>query len=81
MTPLTYIAIYFVVWWTVLFVVLPFSVRGQHEDGEVTDGTDPGAPVKTYLWQKALITTILAAALTVAIFWAMSNPALQDYWA
>ncbi|HWJ87299.1 MAG TPA: DUF1467 family protein [Pelagibacterium sp.] len=81
MQPLTYIAIYFVVWWTVLFVVLPFSVRSQHEDGEIADGTDPGAPVKTYLWQKALITTIISAVLTVAVFWILGNPALQDYWA
>lgn len=80
MQPLTYIAIYFVVWWTVLFVVLPFSVRSQHEEGDVTDGTDPGAPVKTYLWQKALITTLISAVLTVTIFWLLGNPALQDYW-
>lgn len=80
MQTFTYIAIYFVVWWTVLFVVLPFGVRGQHEDGEVTDGTDPGAPVNPYLWQKALATTILAAIVTSVIFWAMSNPALQEYW-
>jgi len=27
-------AIYFVLWWVVLFVTLPFGVRSQHEDGE-----------------------------------------------
>jgi predicted secreted protein len=55
-------------------------VRGQHEDGEVTDGTDPGAPIKANLWQKALATTLISAVLTVLIFWGMSNPWLQEYW-
>ena len=38
-------AIYFVLWWLVLFLTLPFGVRSQHEDGEGAPGTDPGAPV------------------------------------
>jgi predicted secreted protein len=40
-------AIYFVMWWIVLFLTLPFGVRSQHEDGEGAPGTDPGAPVAT----------------------------------
>ena len=45
-TPIsTALAIYFVVWWIVLFLTLPFGVRSQHEDGEGAPGTDPGAPV------------------------------------
>ena len=30
----TAFAIYFVFWWIVLFLTLPFGVRSQHEDGE-----------------------------------------------
>ena len=41
----TAFAIYFVIWWIVLFLTLPFGVRSQHEDGEGAPGTDPGAPV------------------------------------
>ena len=33
------IAIFFVVWWIVLFAVLPFGVRTQEEEGEVVLGT------------------------------------------
>ena len=44
----TAFAIYFVFWWIVLFLTLPFGVRSQHEDGEGRlPGTDPGAPVAT----------------------------------
>ena len=28
------LAIFFTMWWTVLFVTLPFGVRSQHEGGE-----------------------------------------------
>ena len=63
-----------------MFAVLPFGVRGQHEEGEVTDGTDPGAPIKAHLVPKAIATTLIAAVLTVLIFWGMSNPWLREYW-
>ncbi len=80
MQPFTYIAIYFIVWWICLFVTLPFGVRGQHEDGAVTDGTEPGAPVNPYMLRKVLATTVIAAIVTALIFWGLSNPWLQAYW-
>jgi len=54
-------AIYFVLWWIVLFVTLPFGVRSQHEDGDGAPGTDPGAPVKTQMGRKLIWTTIISA--------------------
>ena len=38
------IAIFFVVWWIVIFAVLPWGVRTQEEEGEVVLGTTPSAP-------------------------------------
>ncbi|MCD7060914.1 DUF1467 family protein [Pelagibacterium xiamenense] len=76
----TYAAVYFVIWWLCLFMVLPFGVRGQHEDGAVTDGTEPGAPIKPFLWQKLLAATVLAAVLMVLALWGLSSPWLQEYW-
>ena len=74
-TPLA-IAVYFTTWWVVLFAVLPFGVRSQHEAG-VTDlpaGVDRGAPVAPMLLRKALWTTIISALLFAALdaymFWA-----------
>ncbi|WP_196258274.1 DUF1467 family protein [Pelagibacterium limicola] len=80
MQPFTYIAIYFIVWWICLFVTLPFGVKGQHEDGPVTDGTEPGAPINPLMWQKVVATTFIAAVVTALIFWGLSNPTLQAYW-
>jgi predicted secreted protein len=59
-------AIYFVMWWIVLFVTLPFGVRSQHEDGESAPGTDPGAPVASKMGRKLIWTTVLSAVLFAA---------------
>jgi len=62
------LAIYFVVWWVVLFVVLPFGVRSQHEDGGGVEGTDPGAPVAHGMLRKMMWTTLISAVLYGAGF-------------
>jgi predicted secreted protein len=46
-------------WWIVLFCVLPFGARSQAEAGEVTEGTDPGAPVLPNIGKKMLWTTLI----------------------
>lgn len=56
-------AIYFTIWWIVLFVTLPFGVRSQQEEGETIAGTDPGAPVAPRLLQKAIWTTLLSVVV------------------
>jgi predicted secreted protein len=57
----TAIAIYFIIWWTVLFAVLPWGVRSQQESGAVAPGTDPGAPAIPRLARKLVWTTIVAS--------------------
>jgi predicted secreted protein len=63
----TSLAIYFIVWWTVLFAVLPWGIRSQVEAGEVVPGTDPGAPALPKLGNKVLWTTIIATIAFAAI--------------
>jgi predicted secreted protein len=64
----TALAIYFVIWWISLFLVLPWGVRSQDESGEVAPGTDPGAPVLTNLLRKLVWTTIVATVIFAAWF-------------
>jgi len=59
----TAIAIYFLIWWIVLFAVLPWGVRAQGEGG--APGTDPGAPMVPRLRAKLIWTTLIASAIFV----------------
>ena len=68
MSIFTHLAIYFVIWWIVLFAVLPWGVRSQHESGEMTPGTDPGAPVVPNIKRKLIWTTVVAAVVFAAWF-------------
>ncbi|MGY4308428.1 putative secreted protein [Bradyrhizobium sp. USDA 4369] len=59
----TWLAIYFVLWWVTLFVILPFGVRSQHETGGVSPGTDPGAPTISLMGRRLIWTTSLSAVI------------------
>lgn len=54
------IALYFVIWWTVLFAVLPFWVRTQEEAGNVVPGTPESAPAAPRMWRTFAVTTLVA---------------------
>jgi predicted secreted protein len=64
----TGIAVYFLLWWLCLFIVLPFGVRSQIESGEVEPGTEPGAPKAPHIRKKLLINTIVSGVV-FAIYW------------
>jgi len=73
----TAFAIYFVIWWIVLFLTLPFGVRSQHEDGEGPPGTDPGAPITTQMGRKMIWTTVISAVL-LAVAWLAYDAGFLD---
>jgi predicted secreted protein len=62
------IAIYFVIWWLVLFAMLPIGIKSQEEAGEVVPGSEVGAPAKPMLLKKMLWTTI-ASFPVLGIVW------------
>jgi predicted secreted protein len=57
------VAIYFVIWWTVLFAVLPFAGHSQQEAGARVPGTPASAPAAPKLLRVAVITSVIAAAI------------------
>lgn len=63
------IAIFYTIWWVVLFAVLPFGVRSHAETGtEHQVGTDAGSPVVIRMGLKLLATTGISAVLFAAIY-------------
>jgi len=62
------VAIYLVIWWTVLFAVLPIGVRTQGEDGVVVPGTPESAPAAPRLLRVVILTTVISA-LVFAGLW------------
>ena len=63
-------AIYFILWWLSLLIVLPWGAQSQNESGEVTQGTDPGAPAMHRVKAKLIWATVVATVL-FGILWAV----------
>lgn len=57
------VGLYFVVWWTALFAILPVRIRSQAETGEVVAGTDPGAPAVPALRERAIWTSVVSTVV------------------
>lgn len=62
------IAIYVVLWWTVLFAILPIGVRTQGEEGVVVPGTPESAPAQPRLLRIVMLTTLVSGVLFVAMW-------------
>ncbi|WP_114391794.1 DUF1467 family protein [Oleisolibacter albus] len=77
MSWVTWAAIYFTVWWVVLFAVLPLGVRRSETPAP---GHEPGAPAQPRLKWKFLLTSLISAALVLA-GWALFATGLLDWQA
>jgi len=62
------IAIYFVVWWVMIFAVIPFGMRTQAEEGEIVPGSVASAPVRPMLVRKAIWTSIVSAIVVFGLW-------------
>jgi predicted secreted protein len=63
------LAMFFVIWWTVLFAVLPFGVHTQADNGEILQGTPESAPTRSIMGRIFLRTTVVAV-LVFCLIWA-----------
>jgi predicted secreted protein len=61
----TGLMVYIVIWWTVLFAVLPLGVRRVDKPGR---GEDHGAPERPEIMRKVIITSAVAAVLWLGFF-------------
>ena len=61
-------AVYFIIWWLVLFATLPFNLRTQDDDGVVTPGTVSSAPKGPHVRRAMLRTTIVSLIVFGALY-------------
>ena len=59
--------VWLIIWWLVLFIVLPIGIRGQAEENEIVKGTEPGAPHTLNIKRKFVQTTIIASIIWVFV--------------
>lgn len=62
-------AIYFVMWWLVLFAILPFGVKTQDDDENVTLGTVSSAPRGPHMLRAVIWTTIVTSIVMGIYGW------------
>jgi len=78
MTWFSTILVFVVVWWLVFFMTLPFGARSFHEAGEnVETGNVESAPMKPRLWLKAGAATVIAAVLTIVVYFLIDSGLLS----
>jgi predicted secreted protein len=72
MTWISLFAVFFIIWWTVLFAMLPFGLHTQDDDKDVTLGTVSSAPRGAHML-KTVIRTTVVSVLIVAIFYGITK--------
>jgi len=73
------IAVYFIIWWLTLFIVLPWGVSSAHEMGEkVEAGNAKAAPLKPRIFLRFAITTVLAGVIFAIVYYVNSAVSLDE---
>ncbi|MGF7163187.1 putative secreted protein [Rhodoligotrophos appendicifer] len=68
------IAIYFIIWWLVLFTVLPFGAYSPHQLDE--DGTSEKSQPSSrdpQIFRKFTITTVIASVVFIFVYLIVTN--------
>ncbi len=74
---ITGLAVYSIIWWLLLFMILPWGVRPIGRE-DVDKGQDAGAPRRPRLGLKIGLNTLLAAVVW-GIFYAVAESGLVSF--
>lgn len=72
MSWISFTALFFVTWWIALFAVLPFSVKTQDDDQNVTLGTVSSAPQGPHML-RAVVRTTIVTAIIMGVFYGVTR--------
>ena len=62
--------VFVIIWWVVIFAVLPWGVRVPDQ---VEPGHAPSAPAKPMLLRKFLITTVITSVIWLGVYYVIDN--------
>lgn len=66
----TGIMVFVIIWWIVIFMVLPWGVRPTASPDK---GHAAGAPENPNLWRKAAVTTAITVVLWLIAYWIIES--------
>ena len=72
MSWISLVAVFFLIWWLMLFISLPFGLRTQDDDGNVILGTTSSAPHGPHMLRAVIRTTLLSIAV-FAIYYVVTR--------
>jgi predicted secreted protein len=61
MSVMSALALYGVLWFLTMFIVLPIRLKTQGEAGDIVPGTHASAPSDVHMWAKAKLVTLISA--------------------
>jgi|TARA_B110000977_G_scaffold200493_1_gene291230 predicted secreted protein len=73
------IILFLLIWWLLLFTILPLNISNNAEKNINNDGNDSGAPNNPQIFKKFLITTILSTIIWSIIYLFLKDQGLLLY--
>jgi len=73
------LVVFIIIWWLVLFMMLPIGVRSQEECGDIVDGSEPGAPSLPMMKRKAWWATVAASVIWL-IYFIVTETGMLNAW-
>ncbi len=70
------VATYILIWWLVVFMVLPWGVEAVSPE-DVARGHSSSAPRRPRMWLKAAVTTLVAAVLWLILYAVIQSGAIS----
>tara|TARA_Y200000002_G_scaffold146818_1_gene121358 strand:+ start:547 stop:819 length:273 start_codon:yes stop_codon:yes gene_type:complete len=67
------IILFLIIWWLILFVLLPINIDNKASQTSEYEGNDRGAPNNPQLLKKFIITTIISVILWSIVYVLLSN--------
>ena len=60
--------VFVILWWLILFMILPIDINSQKNKDFVVKGADPGDPTNPNIVKKLVITTAITSILFAIIY-------------